>query len=113
MVCLARSGPIEMRDDLAAVLFLQAQRFFERVRIWLVGLKSDVGFANPRAAVDNRERRIFRGNLLYANADFQECILSKSCPERYFKRRTEEKSFVALLLRMTMLVASSPSRPIA
>ena len=52
------------RHDFAAVLFLQAQRFFERVGVRLVGFKSDVGFANPRAAIGNRERRIFRGNLL-------------------------------------------------
>ena len=35
----------------AAVLFLQAQRFFEREAVRLVRFKSDVGFANPCAAI--------------------------------------------------------------
>ena len=70
------------RDDFAAVLFLQAQRFFERVGIRLVGFKSDVGFANPRAAIDNRERRIFGGNLLDANADFHERLPFNSATAR-------------------------------
>ena len=59
-------------DDFAAVLFLQAQCFFERVAIGLVCFESDVGFANPRAAFDDGEGRIFGGNLFDADSDFQD-----------------------------------------
>ena len=57
--------------DFAAMLFLQAQRFFEREAIGLVRFKPDVGFANPARAFGKAERRILRGNLLNANANFQ------------------------------------------
>ena len=68
-------------DDFAAVLFFQAQGFFERVGVGLVGFKADVGFADPGAAFDDGERRIFRGNLFDANADFQDASAKP------FKRR--------------------------
>ena len=57
-------------DDFAAVLFLQAQGFFERKAVGLVGFKADVGLSNPRAFADDRKRRVFRGDLLHANSDF-------------------------------------------
>ncbi len=63
-------------DHFAAVFFFQAQRFFERVAIGLVRFEADVGFANPCAAFGDGERRIFRGNLLDANADFQESSMN-------------------------------------
>ena len=72
IVCLARSGPHRDRHHFAAVLFLQAQRFFERVAIRLVRLKADVGLANPRPAFDNGQGRVLRGNLFDANSDFQQ-----------------------------------------
>ena len=59
------------RDHFAAVLFFQAQRFFEGEAVRFVGFEPDVGFANPRAAFHNREWRIFGGDLLDANANFQ------------------------------------------
>ena len=40
-------------DDFAAVFFFQAQRFFEREAVGLVGFKADVGFADPGAAFDD------------------------------------------------------------
>ena len=46
-------------DDFAAVFFFQAQGFFEREGIGLVGFEADVGFANPRAAFD-----VWRGERL-------------------------------------------------
>ena len=88
---------MEMRDHFAAVLFLQAQRFFERVAVGLVRFEADVGFADPGAAIANGERSIFGGNLLDADADFQEC----------FPLRTQSllrAILLAMLLRMTILV---------
>ena len=61
-----------MRHDFAAVLFFQAQRFFERESVRLVGFKSDVGFANPRAVTGDRQGRVLRGNLLDADTDFHD-----------------------------------------
>jgi hypothetical protein len=58
--------------DLASMLFLQAQRLFQREAIRLVGFKSDVGFANPRAAIGDGQWRVFGGNLLDANTDFHD-----------------------------------------
>ena len=55
----------------AAMLFFQAQRFFQREAVGLVGFKADVGFADPCAAFDNGERRILRGNLFDADSNFQ------------------------------------------
>ncbi len=60
------------RHDFAAVLFFQAQRFFERESVRLVGFKSDVGFANPRAVIGDRQGRVLRGNLLDADTDFHD-----------------------------------------
>ncbi len=59
-------------NNLAAMLFLQAQRLFEREAVRLVRFKSDVGFANPCAAIGDGQGRVFRGNLLDANADFHD-----------------------------------------
>ena len=51
--------------DFAAVLFLQAQRFFERESVRLIGFKSDVGFANPRAVTWRSPRaQSFAGTCL-------------------------------------------------
>ncbi len=61
-------------DHFAVVLFLQAQGFFERVAVGLVGFKADVGFANPRAAFDDGEGRVLGGNLFDANADFHDAL---------------------------------------
>jgi hypothetical protein len=58
-------------DHFAAVLFLQAQGFFEGVGVGLVGFKADIGFADPGAAFGDGERRVLGGNLFDANADFQ------------------------------------------
>ena len=69
MVCFTRSGPMEMRDHFAAVLFLQAQRFFERVAVRLVHFEADVGFFDPVAG--DRKRRVFGGNLFDTDDDFQ------------------------------------------
>src|SRR5713226_5544457 len=55
------------RNHLAAVLFLEPQRFFECVAVRLVHLKADVGFANPVSG--NGQRGAFGGNLLYAHED--------------------------------------------
>ena len=63
------------RDYFAAMLFFQAQRFFERVAIRLVHFESDIGFADPVAAFDDGERRVFGGNLLDADDDFHDEFL--------------------------------------
>src|SRR6266849_5044239 len=55
------------RNHLAAVLFLEPQRFFECVTVRLVHLKADVGFANPVSG--DGQRGVFGGNLLYAHED--------------------------------------------
>ena len=62
----------------AAVFFFQAQGFFECEGVRLVGFEADIGFANPRAAFENGERSVFRGNLFDANCDFQECLRKRA-----------------------------------
>ena len=60
--------------DFAAVFFFQAEGFLEREAIGLVGFEADVRFANPGAAFEDGERRVFRGDLFDADCDFQECL---------------------------------------
>ena len=67
------------RHDLAAVLFLQAQGFFEREAVRLVHLEADVGFANPQAVIGDAQRRILGGNLLDADGDLSWLRLTQSC----------------------------------
>jgi hypothetical protein len=57
-----------------AVLFFQAEGFFEGESVGLVGFEADIGFANPGAAFEDGERSVFRGNLFDAHCDFQECL---------------------------------------
>ena len=61
--------------DFAALFFFQAQGFFEREAVRLIRFEADVGFADPRAAFDDGERRILGGNLFDADSDFQESLL--------------------------------------
>jgi hypothetical protein len=62
--------------DFAALFFFQAQRFFEREAVRLIRFEADVGFADPRAAFDDGERRILGGNLFDADSDFQIFLLA-------------------------------------
>jgi len=52
------------------VLFLEAQRFLERVGIGLVQLEARVGVANPGAAVGDAQLPLARHDLLDAHGDF-------------------------------------------
>ena len=54
--------------DLAAVLFLLAQRLFQRVGVGLVHFVGNV-VANPRAALVQLERRVLLRDLLHADQD--------------------------------------------
>ena len=62
------------RDHFAAMFFLQAQSFFERVTIRLVHLESDIGFLDPVSG--DGERRVFGGNLLDTHDNFHDIFLS-------------------------------------
>src|SRR6266567_250768 len=60
------------RNHFSAVLFLQTQRLFQRVAVRLVHFETDVGFLDP--VPGNRQRRVFRGNLLDAYDNFHEAF---------------------------------------
>ena len=65
----------------AAVLFLQAQAFFEREDIRLVDFKTEVGFLHPGAGRVQPQHGVTGGNLLDANDDFHGwCSLLGSLP---------------------------------
>ena len=55
------------RDHFAAVLFLQAQRFFQRVGIRFVHFEADVRFLDPVSG--DGQRGVFGGNLFDADED--------------------------------------------
>jgi hypothetical protein len=57
-------------DDLAAVLLLEAQRFFERVGVRLVQLEAGVLVADPRARVVDAQLPLAGDNLFDAHGDF-------------------------------------------
>ena len=63
-------GSGAQRDHFAAVLFLQLQRFFERVSIGLVDLEGKIVLLNPTAAGVDAELRVARGDLLDGDEDF-------------------------------------------
>src|SRR5258707_568481 len=58
-------GAERERDDFAAVLFLQAKRFFERVGVGLVHFEADVRLFDPVAG--DGERSVLGGNLFDAD----------------------------------------------
>src|SRR5258708_4902812 len=58
--------------DFATVLFLLAQRFFERISVGLVDFIGDV-FANPRAAFVQFQRGVLLRDLLHADQNFHKC----------------------------------------
>ena len=60
-------------DDhyLAAMLFLLAQRLFQRVGVGLVHFVGNI-VANPRAALVQLERRVFLRDLLHADQDLHQ-----------------------------------------
>jgi len=62
------------RGHFPAVLFLQAQRFFERVAVRLVHFEADVGFLDPVSG--DGQRGVFRGNLIDAHDNFHEILPS-------------------------------------
>ena len=65
-----RSGA--QRDHFAAVLFLQLQRLFQRVRIRLVDLEAQIVLLNPAAVRVDAELRIAHRNLLDGDNYFHE-----------------------------------------
>src|SRR5216683_1686202 len=54
--------PHGQRNHFPTMLFLEPERFFQRVAVRFVHLETDVRFLDPVSV--NRQRRIFRGNLL-------------------------------------------------
>ena len=89
------------RHHFAAVLFLQAQRLFEREAVRLVHLEADVGFADPRAVFGDAQRRILGGNLLDADGDLHrepqlECAVRSAALQRCY-RDQRLKSSAALV----------------
>ena len=75
--CCERAGPEVMTTTSPAVLFLLAQRFFERVGVGLVHFVGNV-FADPGGGFVELERCILLRHLLHANQDFQTGLLD-SC----------------------------------
>ncbi len=57
-------------DDFPAMLFFQAQGFFEGVAVRLVHFEADVGFFDPVSG--DGERSVLCGNLLDADDDVHE-----------------------------------------
>ena len=66
-------------DYFAAVLFLEAKSFFERVAVRLVHLEADVGFLDPVSG--DGQRRVFRRNLLDAHDDVHEDASFRDLPK--------------------------------
>ena len=69
MVCAGALRAGAQHDHLAAVLFLELQRRFQRVGVRLVDLVSQVGFLDPLARGGDAQLRIARGNLLDGDDD--------------------------------------------
>src|SRR5581483_3240239 len=68
-------------DDFAAVLFLEAQRFFERVRIRFVHLEAGIAFADPGLRVVQTRLPFARRNLFDADGNFHAWyLLNKRAP---------------------------------
>src|SRR5216683_796300 len=57
--------PHGQRNHFPTMLFLEPERFFQRIAVRFVHLETDVRFLDP--VPGNRQRRIFRGNLLNAH----------------------------------------------
>ena len=61
--------PRRAHHHFAAVLLLQPQRLFERIRVRLVHLEAGVGFTNPRFVVVEARLPFARRDLFDANGD--------------------------------------------
>ncbi len=81
-------------DHFAAMLFLEAQRFFERVTVGLVHLEADVGLLDPVSS--NRQRRVLRGNLLNADDDVHGTFPCKRASKNGKKPAYEEGGYRTL-----------------
>ncbi len=75
------------RDHFAAVLFLEAQAFFEGETVRLIHLEADIGFANPVAGIGDAQRGVFGGNLLDGDGDLHRSDLRARSVFISFRRR--------------------------